>query len=98
MLAALLAIALPAFAGDPAVDERLVRLRSERSILQAQADGAARLALFQPMRIAGLLTDALSAREASAGRALDELPPSRRQAFTALVSLNGALKEALAHP
>ena len=98
LLAALLAIVLPAFAGEPAVDERLVRLRSERSTLQAQADGAARLALFQPMRIAGLLTDALSAREVSTGRALDELPAPRRRAFVALVSLNDALKEALTRP
>lgn len=98
LLAALLTIALPAVGGEPDVDERLVRLRSERSALQARVDGAARLALFQPMRIAGLLTDALSLREASAGRNLAELPPLRRQAFAALVALNDALKEALARP
>ncbi|MBN9088245.1 MAG: hypothetical protein J0J01_15150 [Reyranella sp.] len=98
LLAALLAIAFPAFAGEPATDERLVQLRSERSALQARADGAARLTLFQPLRIAGFLTDALSAREGAAGRALDALSPPRREAFTALLSLNDTLKEALAYP
>lgn len=98
LLAALLAITVPAFAGEPATDERLVQLRSERSALQARADGAARLTLFEPLRIAGLLTDALSAREGAAGRTLEALSPPRRAAFTALLSLNDALKEALAHP
>lgn len=98
LLAALLAITVPAFAGEPAADERLVQLRSERSALQARADGAARLTLFEPLRIAGLLTDALSVREGTAGRTLDALSPPRRAAFTALLSLNDALKEAVAHP
>jgi len=98
LLAALPAISLPAFAGEPAADEQLVQLRSERSALQARADGAARLALLQPLRIAGFLTDALSARETSAGRTLDQLPPQRREAFAALTALNDAVKEALARP
>jgi len=98
LLAALLAMTLPAFAGEPATDERLVQLRSERTTLQARADGAAQLALFQPLRIAGFLTDALSARETWAGRALDALPPRDRDGFAALVSLNDALKEAMARP
>ena len=61
LLAALLAITVPAFAGEPATDERLVQLRSERSALQARAADDARLALFLSLRIAGFLTDALSA-------------------------------------
>jgi len=98
LLAALLACAPVARAGEPAVDERLVQLRGERSALQARADGAARVALLTPLRVAGLLTDALSAREGSSGRALDELPVGRRQAFAALIALNDALKQALARP
>jgi hypothetical protein len=98
LLAALPAIAGPALAGEPATDERLVQLRSEHSVLQARADGAARLALFQPLRIAGFLTDALSARETAPGRTLDTLPPPRREAFAALLSLNDAVREALARP
>lgn len=98
LLAALPAISFPALAGEPATDERLVQLRSERSALQAHADGAAQLAVFQPLRIAGFLTDALSARETSAGRAFDELPAPRRDAFAALASLNDALKDAVARP
>src|SRR3954470_1840835 len=96
--AALLAIALPAFGGEPGIDERLVRLRSERSALQARADGAARLALFQPMRIARPLTDAPALREAADDRSVDELPAPRRRAVAALVSLNDAVKEAMVLP
>jgi hypothetical protein len=98
LLAALPAITFPAFAGEPATDERLVQLRSERSALQSHADAAAQLALFQPLRIAGFLTDALSVRETSAGRALDALPPPGRDGFAALSSLNDSLREALARP
>jgi hypothetical protein len=98
LLAALVACADLARAGEPAVDERLVQLRSERTALQARADGAAQMALLLPMQVAGLLTDALSARAALDSRALDELPAPRRQAFAALATLDEALKEALAYP
>src|SRR4249919_3563044 len=80
----------------PTIEERLVRLRSERTALQARADGEARLGLLAPMQIAGLLTDALSVREPlDAGRALEELPEPRRRAFGALAALNDMLKEAV---
>jgi len=41
LLAALVALAIPALASEPAIDERLVLLRSERTALQARADGEA---------------------------------------------------------
>jgi len=99
LLAALVALAIPALAGEPAIDERLVLLRSERTALQARADGAARPALLMAMRIQGLLTDALSAREhLDSGRSTAELPVPRRQAFAALTALNAALNDAEARP
>lgn len=98
LLVALLAYAGLAHAGEPAVDERLVQLRGERSALQARAEGAARVTLLPAMRVAGLLTDALSARVSFDNRPPDELPAPRRQAFAALVVLVDALREAIAHP
>ncbi|HYD06925.1 MAG TPA: hypothetical protein VEC60_14420, partial [Reyranella sp.] len=98
LLAALLACADAAHAGEPSADERLVLLRSERALLQARADGAARLELLAPFRIEGLLTDALSARGASDSRRLTEIPAPRREAFAALAALNAALKQAVARP
>lgn len=99
LLAALVALAVPALAGEPPIDERLVLLRSARTALQARADGAARLALLMPMRVQGLLTDALSAREPlDAGRTIGELAAPRRQAFTTLAALNAALNDAEARP
>src|SRR5436190_19833602 len=88
-----------ALPSGPAIEERLVRLRSERTAQQARADGEARLGLLAAMQIAGLLTDALSVREPlDAGRMLEELPEPRRRAFAALTALNDALKEALVRP
>jgi hypothetical protein len=98
LMAALLACATAARGGEPAVDERLVRLRSERTALQVRADDAARVALLTPLRIAGLLTDALSLRSAADDRSVDQLPAPRRQAFAALAALNDSLAEALAYP
>jgi hypothetical protein len=98
LMAALLACAALARAGEPAVDERLVQLRSERSTLQARADGAARVSLLAPIRVASLLTDALAVRGAVDGRALGELATPRREAFAALSALNEALKDAIAGP
>jgi hypothetical protein len=83
----------------PTVGERLSRLKAERAALQARADGDARLGLLMPIRIDGLLTDALSARETVDGdRALEALPAPRRQAYAALEALNEALRDALARP
>jgi hypothetical protein len=98
LMAALLACASAALGGEPAVDERLVRLRSERTALQVRADDAERVALLAPLRIAGLLTDALSLRSADDNRSVEQLPAPRRQAFAALAALNDALGEALGHP
>jgi hypothetical protein len=90
------AIALPS---GPTIEERLVRLRSERTALQARADGEARLGLLSPLLIAGLLTDALSLRESlDAGRRIEDLAEPRRRAFVALAALNDALKVALDRP
>src|SRR6478672_6775653 len=83
----------------PTIEERLVGLRSERTALQARADGDARLGLLAPIQIAGLLTDALSVREPlDGGRMLEELAEPRRRAFGALAALNDTLKEAMARP
>jgi hypothetical protein len=98
LMAALLACAGAALGGEPSVDERLVRLRSERTVLQVRADDAERVALLTPLRTAGLLTDALSLRLTADNRPVEQLPAPRRQALAALVALNEALGEALANP
>lgn len=98
--AALLMVERPeAVRPGPTVGERLALLRAERATLQARANGEARLGLLVPMRIDGLLTDALFAREPLDGdRMLESLPPPRQQAYAALDALNEALKDALARP
>ena len=74
-------------------------LRTERASLQARADSEARIGLLPAFRTAGLLLDALAVRSDSDGdRAFDLLPAFRRQAFSELDALNGALKDALDRP
>lgn len=86
-------------AGGPTVDEKIAVLRTERASLQARADGEARIRLLPAFRTAGLLLDALAVRsEADGGRVFDLLPAYRRQAFSELDALDGALKEALDRP
>ena len=103
LLATLFALApiapLVARAGEPTVDERLARLRSEQAGLQARADGEGRLGLLQPLRTGGLLADALAVRlPLDSGRTLDTLSTPRRQAYAALANLAGALEEAIDRP
>lgn len=84
---------------EPTVSEQLVRLKAERVTLQARADGEARVGLLGALRIDGLLTDALAARETIDGnQPVEALPPPRRQAYAELEQLQGALKDALARP
>ena len=86
-------------AGGPTVDEKIAILRTERASLQARADSEARIGLLPAFRTAGLLLDALLVRSESDGdRAFDLLPAFRRQAFSELDALNGALKDALDRP
>src|SRR5437899_485232 len=75
LLATLLALApVIARAGEPTVDERLARLRSEQAGLEARADGEERLGLLAALRVGGLLADALAVRlPLDAGRTPD--PP-----------------------
>src|SRR5512139_3541802 len=81
------------------VDEKIALLRTERASLQARADSEARIGLLPAFRTAGLLFDALAIRSESDGdRAFDLLPAFRRQAFSELDALNGALKDALDRP
>jgi hypothetical protein len=99
LLAALAALAVPALAGEPTVDERLTGLRSARAGLAARADGEARLGLLMPLRVQGLLADALAARlPLDSGRAPNDLPAPRREAYAALADLTDALAEAVARP
>lgn len=85
--------------GGLTIGEKLAALSAQRTTLQARADGEARIALLPAFRIAGLLTDALAVRvEPEHGRAFDLLPAFRRQAFTELEALNGALRDALDTP
>ena len=99
LLATLLALAAAAYAGEPTVDERLARLRSEQAGLQARADGEGRLGLLAPLRTGGLLADALAIRlPLDSGRPLDALPAPRRQAYVALADLTETLKEAMNRP
>jgi hypothetical protein len=86
-------------AGGPTVDEKIAILRTERASLQARADSEARIGLLPAFRTAGLLLDALLVRSDSDGdRAFDHLPAFRRQVFSELDALNGALKDALDRP
>jgi len=81
------------------VGEKLTALKTERSSLQARADGEARVGLLQAFRVAGLLTDALAARyEADAERLFDRLPAARHQPFAEVDRLNTAIKDALGRP
>lgn len=99
LLATLLALAPTARAGEPTVDERLVRLRSAQAGLQARADGEGRLGLLASLRTGGLLADALALRlSLDSGRTLDALPAPRRQAYAALADLADALEEAMSRP
>jgi hypothetical protein len=99
LLATLVALAPSAQAGEPTVDERLVRLRSEQAGLQARADGEGRLGLLAPLRTGGLLADALAVRlPLDSGRTLDALAAPRRQAYAALADLADALEEAMNRP
>jgi hypothetical protein len=86
-------------AGGPTVDEKIAILRTERASLQARADSEARIGLLPAFRTAGLLLDALLVRsDADGDRAFDRLPAFRRQTFSELDALNGALKDALDRP
>jgi hypothetical protein len=81
------------------VGERLAALKTERSSLQARADGEARIGLLQAFRVASLLTDALAARyEAGAEQVFDRLPAARHQPFAELDRLNTAIKDVLGRP
>ena len=83
----------------PTVDEKFAALRAERASLQARADGVARIRLLSAFRKASLLVDALALRlEADGERALDRLPPFRRQEVDAIDALYGALRDALERP
>jgi len=86
-------------ASGATVDEKIALLRTERASLQARADSEGRIGLLPAFRTAGLLFDALAVRsEADGDRAFDVLPAFRRQAFSELDALNGALKDALDRP
>jgi len=86
-------------ASGPTVDEKIAVLRTERASLQARADSEARIGLLPAFRTAGLLLDALAVRSESDGdHAFDLLPAFRRQAFSELDALNGALEDALERP
>jgi hypothetical protein len=103
LLATLVALAflapLDAGAGEPTVDERLARLRTEQAGLQARADGEGRLGLLSALRTGGLLADALAVRlPLDSGQALEALPAPRRQAYAALADLADALEEAMSRP
>jgi hypothetical protein len=99
VLLAALALGHPALAGEPTIDERLAQFRAERAGLQARADGGERLGLLTPLRIEGLLADALAIRlPLDSGRTLDAVPAPRRQAYAALADLTDAIKEAIARP
>src|SRR5690348_2043214 len=86
-------------AGEPTVDERLARLRSEQAGLQARVDGEGRLGLLAPLRTGGLLADALASRlPLDSGRPVEALTAPRRQAYAALADLADALEEAIDRP
>jgi hypothetical protein len=86
-------------AGGLTVDEKIAVLHTERASLQARANGEARIALLPAFRTASLLFDALALRSRADGhRAFDLLPAVRRQAFSELDALSGALKDALDRP
>ncbi len=80
------------------VGERLAVLKAERAGLQARAEGEGRLLLIAPLRVAGLLLDALVARGEEPEQDLERIAVPRRQAFTEAELLNAALKDALARP
>ena len=81
------------------VGEKLAAIKTERSSLQARADGEARIGLLPAFRVASLLTDALAARyESNAERVFDRLPAARHQPFAELDRLNTAIKDALGRP
>ncbi len=80
------------------VGERLAVLKTERAGLQARAEGEGRLALIGPLRVAGLLLDALVARGEEPEQSLERIAAPRRQAFAEADLLNAALKDALARP
>lgn len=83
----------------PTTGEKIASLMAERAGLQARADGEARVRLLRAFRTASLLTDALAARfEPDGDRAFDRLPAVRRQAFSELDALNGALGDAVSRP
>ncbi len=83
----------------PTVGEKLSGLTAERAALQARADGETRLDLLGAFRVASLLTDALSVRNArDRERPLDSLPAARRHVFADVDALNTALDEALMRP
>jgi hypothetical protein len=103
LLATLLALAalapLVSRAGEPTVDERLARLRTEQAGLQARADGEGRVGLLSALRTGGLLADALAVRlPLDSGQPLDALTAPRRQAYIALADLTDALGEAMSRP
>jgi len=80
------------------VGERLAVLKAERAALQARAEGEGRLLLIGPLRVAGLLLDALVARGEEPEQSLERTAAPRRQAFTEAELLNAALKDALSRP
>ena len=83
----------------PTVEEKVAALRAERSVLQARADGEARVTLLPAFRTASLLLDALAARvQLDDQEPFDDLAAFRRQSFAELARLNLALIDALDHP
>lgn len=94
-----------AFRGDtqigagPTVGEKAATLRAERASVQARVGSAGRIDLLQPLRVAGLLTDALALRfDQTPDRPLEQASAPQREALSELEAVNAALKDALARP
>jgi len=86
-------------APPPTIAEKLVLLQAERAELQARAGSLARVEMLSAFRTASLLLDALASRhESEREQPFDRLPAARREAFTRLESVNGALRAAIDQP
>lgn len=89
----------PATVGGPTVGERVSALGTERTALQARADGEARIALWMAFDGASLMSSALAARyEADPERPFAALSAADKQAFDDADALNAAIRDALARP
>ena len=74
------------------VGERLAVLKTERAGLHARAEGEGRLLLIGPLRVAGLLLDALVVRSEEPEQSLERIAAPRRQAFVEADLLNADRK------